>query len=328
MRGLLRRLGSRASTPPADGPRTTPSGPRPSEQLVEGVAPWMASSVIEWLRPFFTNEGVVERSYSGGLGAGGENRDFLREAERNFRTALDWRNGSRSAAESVVRKMLDDDNFAIQVIEHALANVHLGYSFQEEYEAVERLQRILLESGSAWEVAQTQGRSGGTLRRRTAAAASQSVDRLAAKSGRAGDHLTRAWTATYGRDPNPGEAYSQAIKAVEVASIPVVIPKDPTATLGKVVGAMRSTPTKWTAIFDRSVSAGFGAHGPQVEYTPVESVVLMVDLLWRNQTGRHGVDEPWPAGVVSQAQAEWAVHLALVLVHLFRSGAVRRAEAP
>ena len=54
----------------------------------------------------------------------------------------------------------------------------------------------------------------------------------------AGVKLARARESLYGLHPNPTMAFSQAIKAVEDAAIPVVIPKSSKATLGTVVNAI------------------------------------------------------------------------------------------
>ena len=126
--------------------------------------------------------------------------------------------------------------------------------------------------------------------------------------------------AAHGQSPNPDEAYREAIKAVEVAAIAVVMPNDATATLGKVIGTMRQSPSTWTATLTTSVAAP----GASSTATPVEVVIQMMDLLWRNHTDRHGVAPPTPAVPVTHEQAEVAVHLALVLVQLFRSGAIYR----
>lgn len=62
--------------------------------------------------------------------------------------------------------------------------------------------------------------------------------------GNASGHLGKAWAAAFDQEPNPSTAYSEAIKAVEAAAIPVVLPNDPLATLGKVVGELRANPAE------------------------------------------------------------------------------------
>jgi hypothetical protein len=49
---------------------------------------------------------------------------------------------------------------------------------------------------------------------------------------KAAQHLTLAWKAVYGRQPDPGKGYGDAIKAMEVATIPVVCPGNPQANSG------------------------------------------------------------------------------------------------
>jgi hypothetical protein len=83
---------------------------------------------------------------------------------------------------------------------------------------------------------------------------------------KAAQHLTLAWNAVDGRQPDPGKGYGEAIKAMEVATIPVVFPGNLRAKLGRVInhlwasqasgqsissirpptGRWRSSPTCWT----------------------------------------------------------------------------------
>ena len=115
----------------------------------------------------------------------------------------------------------------------------------------------------------------------------------------------------YGRNPNPSHAYREAIRAVEAAAIPVVSPKHAKATLGTVIGDMKSTPDKWKV----SLQPAKG--------DPVMHVVGMMELLWTAQFDRHGTaDESVPL-TVSKQEAEAAVHLALTLTHGFQTGVVR-----
>jgi hypothetical protein len=125
-----------------------------------------------------------------------------------------------------------------------------------------------------------------------------------------GVHLSRVWERAYGRDPDPGSAYDEALKAVEAAARTVVTPSDSTATLGKIIGEMRSDPTRWSCTFTEPTKEG---------QSPVEVVIAMLDVLMKNHTDRHP-----PIVAVTQKRAESAVHLALTLVQLFRSGAISK----
>src|SRR5450755_4200274 len=78
-----------------------PRGPLPKEGPIDGIPAWAVSSGMEFLSPFWTNQGLVDGSFYGGGSFGDVHRDFLREVERNLRIPLDWRNGSASASRSL-----------------------------------------------------------------------------------------------------------------------------------------------------------------------------------------------------------------------------------
>jgi hypothetical protein len=105
------------------------------------------------------------------------------------------------------------------------------------------------------------------------------------------------------------------VRAVEVAAIPIVIPNDSGATLGRVIPALRDAPSKWRVVLTPSRGSN-----------PVETVAHMCELLWKSQWDRHGVaDESVPLNV-SLEEAQTAVHLAATLVQWFTSGAVTLAR--
>lgn len=178
-----------------------------------------------------------------------------------------------------------------------------------EQEEASELERLLTDGGSAWCAADDIK----SLQRRVNPTATEAF--RGASDIVAADHLNAAWNAAYSRDPVPSRAYSEAIKAVEAASIPVVIPHDRIATLGKVIGELRGHPDQWQ----------LAVSGPSGDAADVSTLVAMLRLLWEGQTDRHGTAEP-PVPITAEA-AEAAVHLAVTLVQWFHSGAVRRAAA-
>ena len=54
-----------------------------------------------------------------------------------------------------------------------------------------------------------------------------------------------AWALAFGRDPNPSEAWSDAIKSIETLLKPIFSPNDSKATIGKMIAALRDKPEKW-----------------------------------------------------------------------------------
>jgi hypothetical protein len=73
-----------------------------------------------------------------------------------------------------------------------------------------------------------------------------------------------------------------------------------------------------------AISLDYAGNKVEKKADPVQVVAMMLDLLWTNQTDRHGV--AGDAREISQGQTEDAVHLALTLVRLFQSGAVTAAN--
>jgi hypothetical protein len=170
-------------------------------------------------------------------------------------------------------------------------------------EAVEQLDRLLEDAGSAFTVDWFQR----CLRRRVDATVTVAAEQtMAAAPSR---HLQEAWTAVYGRHPDPAKAYDEAIRAVEAAAIPVLLPKGTTETLGTVRAHLRDAGGKWTLAIE---GANEGDVAP---------LTAMIELLWTGHVARHAGGPNYRPQ--RQDEAEMAVHLATTLVQWFISRAVR-----
>jgi hypothetical protein len=128
---------------------------------------------------------------------------------------------------------------------------------------------------------------------------------------KAAQHLRLAWNAVYGRHPDAGKGYGEAIKAMEVATIPVVCPSNTRATLNRVINDLRAKPSKW------AVNLKHPTPDRQVEI-----VADTLDLIWKGQSDRHGDPDPNAPISVELEEAEAAVHLAVTVVHWFTTGVV------
>lgn len=173
---------------------------------------------------------------------------------------------------------------------------------------------LMLQAGSS---AYRMDDDGGNLTRRvdatTTAAFNSAVSAAADQqsSGSAADQIRDAWIELYGVTPNAPAAFSAAIKAVESAAHSIIEPNNVKATLGTMIGQLRNAPHRYELTLP-------GAGGNR----DVAVLRDMMELIWTSQTSRHGAqtvtrDE-------TQEEAEMAVHLAVLLVHCFTSGAVRR----
>lgn len=174
----------------------------------------------------------------------------------------------------------------------------------------------LLESGrSAYEVCPDRR---GLVRRIPAAlseaTATAAAIAVAAGAAEAAEYLAKSQAALIALRPDYGLSYAQAIKAVEAVANPLLIPRDQEPTLTKARTHLRDSAAKFEfALPDRT-----GAPGS------VTVVIEMLTALCRGHSDRHA-GGPNNAPVTREG-AESAFSLAVSLVTMFSSGAVRRTS--
>ncbi|CAN5350606.1 hypothetical protein BH10ACT7_BH10ACT7_19960 [soil metagenome] len=168
----------------------------------------------------------------------------------------------------------------------------------------ERLEELLRAGGSEWRVGSRAGSPG--LEKRVPQGVADAADAIIATSATAGALLSEAWHAAYGRNPNPEEAYEKAIKAVEEAGAEAVLPKNPKATLGTMIAAVRDQ-GDWSLPLESSSASS----------APLEMMRAFGEGRESRQGG-NGDRKPTPAG------AEAAVLLAVPLVQYFTAALVAR----
>lgn len=272
------------------------------EQVLHpGVPPHLEAPLTEWIKEYETHEILreaalrAEVSYAPG--------DYYRFANYRVPALL---KGIQAAA--------DPDKAFLDVLEGVLFSRFHGADNESYERSRQELKLVALESagsldkilglgGSHWHVVEDhlEARVDDGVRE----AVEQARKETAATSASA--HLGNAWLACYGRNPNPGHAYSEAIKAVEAAAAPVISPKDLKATLGTMLGQLRPTAQLWRF----AIAPG-----------SIDPVIDSMSTLWDGQTDRHGGNRPTTPIPPEAAQA--AVLLAASLVHWFAAGAVRR----
>jgi len=142
------------------------------------------------------------------------------------------------------------------------------------------------------------------------ATAAEAAD-AAPDAGSASAHLRIAWECVYSLQADPVKGYSEAIKAVEAAAHATLEPNNRMATLGTMRGQLRTNREKY-ALAIRGPEA-LGDVGPLLE---------CMSLLWEGQASRHGSSRPTRPETLGEATM--AVHLAVMLVQWFTSGAVRK----
>lgn len=167
----------------------------------------------------------------------------------------------------------------------------------------EKLASILEKAGSAWTVAPDRR----ALSRRVLPEAHSAAAQVAESSTTAGVLIGQAWRLIYGREPNPTAGFDKAVRAVEAAACPVIVPNDKSATLGRAIGVLKNRPAgKFGTVFKNARDTD-----------PLDAVVAMMQLVWTNNYARHASDQTVPIDA-SQAEAEAVLHAAVTLVQWFQ----------
>jgi len=202
------------------------------DTLHETVMPWMVPPLKRWFQPLLINEAHYDYDFIEGL-----------EMATRLRAPLDRRN----IWGEFEHRLENDPWFGLDAAAYALSRTTIIRTATHtlRFRPAETLDRLLRESGSAWEVTELDIESGKEgekaliLTRRDLAAAKCAILDIRSQHDRPGRFLTDAWKAIASRDPHTNEAYDKAVKAIEAAAQPVVTPKDHKATLGKMISAMR-----------------------------------------------------------------------------------------
>ncbi|MXZ89818.1 MAG: hypothetical protein F4Z07_13420 [Dehalococcoidia bacterium] len=267
--------------------------------LADGVPPWLRSSIAAWVD--VPLEAAYKRS-SQHLG------DLVREIERNARVSPGL-NFSGSFPEYGART--DLRNRILNGTEETTLNV-VDYLVRVIYpNARNKMEAILQEGGSAWGVGiRGDGKYG--LVKRVPAALQDLANQATGGAQQHHKYLRKAWGEAYGREPSPDTAYKDAVRAVEAVSIPIVTPSQSRATLGSVIAELRDNGEDYATRLS-----------PSAEPDSVTVVREMLQLLWKSQWDRHGVEDDIPL-TVSQKEAEDALSLAVTLVRWFDTGAIYR----
>jgi hypothetical protein len=279
-------------------PRSQRDNPDPAfEGPHDGIPGWMFQSVARW---------VDEVIYVTRGNRSVPSDEILLAAEASLHAMFNWESGAYGARTSALNLMSGDGEFGLDLLDFLLGNVPRARSRAAELNA------ILIRAGSAWEVqagTKVAGVPNLELVRRAIGPVADAIADTRSLNQRAHAHLVAAWGKLMGRNPDPSGAYREAIRAVEVVAVPVVAPNDASATLGKIIGELKSAPARWTVDL--------------AEATP-EQVTGMAAMIWQSQFDRHGTpDESVPLNV-SQEQADAAVHVAIALVRLFAGGHIKR----
>ncbi len=278
--------------------RNDPDAAKEYDTLHEGVPEWLATPVAQWVVDVFSS-----MKYDSSLG---QRLDLLYGMLR--RPMPSWRDRIGDSIAELADAAAGGD---LDVLDAVVWTTQMS---QQGERLRKRLRLLLRVHGSAWTVGTNVAGQPCLVQRvdETVTAAAQ-VEME--QSGNAAHHLRRAWHRIYGRNPDPGGSYWESVRAVEAAAKPVIAPNALKATLGTMLADLRNKPEKWSVVLgERDKASGVGL------------LIEMCSGLWKSQIDRHGTDDESIPLNVSSREAEAAVHLAVTLVHWFRSGVVSRTD--
>lgn len=266
----------------------------PEEALLEGIPEWMRPSIERFIAHWISGHEVIDLMRT-------TNADMHRinEIERYLQIQLEqYGVGSLISTYRHVLQYAQDDEKCLDIVEAILATNN------NTDQIVYQLNAILTSSGSKWIAVKNSSGVGATLEERVSESAQNALAIAIKESDTTTQQFLRtAWNNAFGRTPNPSNAYSNSIKAIEAAAWPVITPKDNKATLGTMLGELRSNISKWeTATTDKVADQG------------ITAVKDIMQLIWDGQTDRHGTAQPVAP---SQDAAEQAVLYAVVICNFF-----------
>ena len=152
----------------------------------------------------------------------------------------------------------------------------------------------------------------------TSTAAMQAlIESEASSAGRPARRLARAMEELERGEEGAGAAYDHAVKAEEAIFIPLVLPNDQKATLGKVRRQITEHPKQFVT---RLTPTDFDA-----DFDPAAAIAAMIQLLFSAQPRHDPGDELSPLNA-STEEARDALALATMLVYFAQTGGFLAAE--
>ena len=129
-----------------------------------------------------------------------------------------------------------DHDLLLDAIDHALS-----YPGHDPVGLAKAVKSCLDDARSAYDVTEA-GWPRFELTWRQPPEITELVEQATSERSRAADHLRRAWSHAFAREPKPTEACLDAVKAVEAAARSTIEPNNDKATLGTMFKALEAKP--------------------------------------------------------------------------------------
>jgi hypothetical protein len=235
------------------------------------------------------------------------NATVLQRVEQVLNVDLDWSRGEWQAKENLLDLMASHADLLLGGVDYALrfqivgADGTLPNGAQKISDALARARSSLVVSVDSQRTPY--------LAQRVDPMATAAAREATAPEDEASRLLLDAWNAQYARTgPDPSGAYHNAVLALEAVAGPLVLPKDKTRTLGKIIANLKQAEAKWLFVLDGTAN-------------PVTSFRGMLEAVWETHV-RHAPTDPSQPSSVTAEQSEAALHMAIAAVQLLRRRAI------
>lgn len=289
-----------------------------NEALYDGITEWMNNSIRNWISDRFrTTRNRAVSSYGSRIG-GVETfyRNMLmHNVELHSRLNFGVNDDGYRLYNGAIEVFNSDQNYALDmvqaVVELCRVTTRTDYDEMSITEAaLKELDGMLIAGGSKWHVVIEGDKA--RIESRVDQTTTDAYHQLINSQEDYASLLKTSWEYCYGRQPNPSETYTYAIRAVEAASWRIITPNNHKATLGTLIKDLKAQAQAGKFIF---------AFNDKKEQDSAETVVSLMRRLWESQTDRHATGNYIHP---SQIEAEAAVHMAITLCHFFTNGLVTR----
>lgn len=201
-----------------------------------------------------------------------------------------------SYTDDLISGLSQDDDLYLDVLDF------IAFTLPQHREPLDLELRV---AGSAWRVDRTDG----GLRRVVPDEALETYRKALDAAPSAAQHLSGAWEHAFGRHPDAGDAWGDAIRAVEAALHQIISPSNEKATLGSMKSELRQAPE------GKFIIRAAGTD-------PKETLLGMLDAV-PYENGRHGTDR----SRASIDTARVVVFQATAIVAGVGEGLIERAAA-
>ena len=208
----------------------------------------------------------------------------------------------------LLRAFFEDEELLLDAIDHALA--YPDFDIQHPHEAAQTIKTFLDDARSVYDVFPAEG-GAHEIGHRQPPEITELVEGATSDRSRAAEHLRRAWSLAFSREPELNAACVEAAKAIEAAARSTIEPNNSRATLGTMIAAMDAKPAKWHTDLTSSGSDGLA------------TIIGMMKTVWKGHLRHGNPEEPLDVPV---ERCEMIVHSAALLVHWFSSGRVQRTQ--